>query len=178
MQWLIVPRHPHRFDEVQQLLEGAGLTVSRRSTWAGDAPVPADVWLGDSVGEMAAYYAMADVVLLGGSFAPLGGQNLIEAAACGCPVFVGPHTFNFAEATELACEAGAAWRTPGMPAAAQMACTLVQDPGRLKVARAAAQSFARAHRGAARATARQVANLLGISPSSLGVYAEGDTRPA
>jgi 3-deoxy-D-manno-octulosonic-acid transferase len=54
----------------------------------------------------------------------------------------------------------------------------VQDPGRLKVARAAAQSFARAHRGAARATARQVANLLGISPSSLGVYAEGDTRPA
>ncbi len=178
VQWLIVPRHPHRFDEVLQLLEGAGLTVSRRSTWAGDAPVPADVWLGDSVGEMAAYYAMADVVLLGGSFAPLGGQNLIEAAACGCPVFVGPHTFNFAEATELACEAGAAWRTPGMPAAAQMACALVQDPGRLKVARAAAQSFARAHRGAARATARQVANLLGISPSSLGVYSEGDTRPA
>ena len=178
VQWLIVPRHPHRFEEVQQLLQGAGLSVSRRSAWVGDAPAPADVWLGDSVGEMAAYYAMADVVLLGGSFAPFGGQNLIEAAACGCPVVVGPHTFNFAEATELACGVGAAWRTPGMQAAAQMACALVQDPDRLRAARAAARSFAQAHRGAARATARQVASLLGISPSYLAAYAEGDARPA
>jgi 3-deoxy-D-manno-octulosonic-acid transferase len=51
--------------------------------------------------EMPAWYALADVALLGGSFAPLGGQNLIEAAACGCPIVMGPHTFNFAEAAEL-----------------------------------------------------------------------------
>ena len=70
----------------------------------------ADVWLGDSMREMPAWYALADVALLGGSFAPLGGQNLIEAAACGCPVVMGPHTFNFADAAELALAAGAAIR--------------------------------------------------------------------
>ena len=70
----------------------------------------ADVWLGDSMGEMPLYYALADVALLGGSFAPLGGQNLIEAAACGCPVVMGPHTFNFAQAAELSLAAGAALR--------------------------------------------------------------------
>ena len=166
VQWLIVPRHPNRFDEVAQLLQDAGLRVARRSAWQGDVPVAADVWLGDSIGEMAAYYTLADVVLLGGSFAPLGGQNLIEAAACGCPVVVGPHTFNFAEATELACEAGAAWRTPGLPAAVDKALALVQHPHDLQKARAAATAFAQAHRGAARATARQVADLLGVAASS------------
>jgi 3-deoxy-D-manno-octulosonic-acid transferase len=72
-------------------------------------PKPADIWLGDSLGEMAMYYALSDVALLGGSFAPLGGQNLIEAAACGCPVVMGPHTFNFAQAAEVAVAAGAAF---------------------------------------------------------------------
>ncbi len=78
------------------MLEQAGLRVSRRSQW-GNGPPPADVevWLGDSVGEMPAYYAAADIGLLGGSFEPLGGQNLIEAAACGCPMALGPHTFEF-----------------------------------------------------------------------------------
>ena len=109
VQWLLVPRHPQRFDEVAALVAQAGLHGSRRSAWS-DAPRPADVWIGDSLGEMALYYALADVALLGGSFAPLGGQNLIEAAACGCPVVMGPHTFNFAEAAQLAQGAGAALR--------------------------------------------------------------------
>ncbi|HEX6018989.1 MAG TPA: 3-deoxy-D-manno-octulosonic acid transferase, partial [Burkholderiaceae bacterium] len=92
---LLVPRHPQRFDEVAHRVRDAALSVARRSDW-GDQP-PAehatnDVWLGDSMGEMPLYYAAADVALLGGSFAPLGGQNLIEAAACGCPVVMGPHT--------------------------------------------------------------------------------------
>lgn len=159
VQWLIVPRHPQRFDEVQQLLERAGLTVSRRSTWAG-APVPADVWLGDSLGEMALYYGLADVALLGGSFAPLGGQNLIEAAACGCPVVLGPHTFNFAEAAELACEAGAAQRVAHLEAGVQQAWKLSADAAALADARSKALAFAQAHRGAAAATAGAVAQLL------------------
>jgi 3-deoxy-D-manno-octulosonic-acid transferase len=84
------------------------------------AAAAADVWIGDSLGEMALYYGLADVALLGGSFAPLGGQNLIEAAACGCPVVMGPHTFNFAEAAQFAQEAGAAcgcraWKKPCAP---------------------------------------------------------------
>ena len=159
VQWLIVPRHPQRFDEVHQLLQHAGLTVSRRSTWAA-GPDSADVWLGDSLGEMALYYGLADVALLGGSFAPLGGQNLIEAAACGCPVVLGPHTFNFAEAAELACVAGAAQRVPDLGQGVDEACALALDAPRLEQARAQAADFARSHRGAAEATAVAVLAVL------------------
>lgn len=159
VQWLIVPRHPQRFDEVHQLLEQAGLRVSRRSAW-GTAPEPADVWLGDSLGEMALYYGLADVALLGGSFAPLGGQNLIEAAACGCPVVLGPHTFNFAEAAELACAAGAAERVADLASGIAWAVALTSDPARQSDASERATRFAAAHRGAAEATAREVRSLV------------------
>ena len=108
---LVVPRHPQRFDDVAELIAGQGLFSLRRSSWSEMPPpesLAADVWLGDSLGEMPLYYGCADVALLGGSFAPLGGHNLIEAAACGCPLLMGPHTFNFAEAADLALQAGAA----------------------------------------------------------------------
>ncbi|MFY3384614.1 3-deoxy-D-manno-octulosonic acid transferase [Paracidovorax sp. MALMAid1276] len=159
VQWLIVPRHPQRFDEVHQLLQQAGLSVSRRSSWAVQ-PDAADVWLGDSLGEMALYYGLADAALLGGSFAPLGGQNLIEAAACGCPVVLGPHTFNFAEAAELACAAGAAQRVPDMAVGLEEAVRLVSDPAAQLAASERATRFAAAHRGAAAATARAVLDVL------------------
>ena len=160
VQWLIVPRHPQRFDEVAQLLQSAGLSVARRSRWPAQ-PESADVWLGDSLGEMALYYGLADVALLGGSFAPLGGQNLIEAAACACPVVLGPHTFNFAEAAELACAAGAAQRVAGMGQGVVAACVLALDGARLATARTRAAGFAQAHQGAAQATALALAALLG-----------------
>ena len=86
---------------------------------------------------MPLYYALADVALLGGSFAPLGGQNLIEAAACGCPVVMGPHTFNFAEAAELALAAGAA-----------RACASIDEA--VAQARGAGSAIRRASDGAAR----------------------------
>ena len=162
VQWLVVPRHPQRFDEVHQLLLQAGLTVSRRSTWTG-APDAADVWLGDSLGEMALYYGLAHVAMLGGSFAPLGGQNLIEAAACGCPVVLGPHTFNFAEAAELACAAGAAQRVENLGEGMAAACALMADGARLAQACEQAATFAQSHRGGAQATAREVAELLGAA---------------
>lgn len=159
VQWLIVPRHPQRFDEVQQLLQGAGLRVSRRSTW-GLPPRDADVWLGDSLGEMALYYGLADVALLGGSFAPLGGQNLIEAAACSCPVVLGPHTFNFVDAAEKACAAGAAQRVADLGQGIAAASDLARDPLRLATARGSATAFALAHRGTARATSLAVVRWL------------------
>ena len=159
VQWLIVPRHPQRFTEVQQLLQDAGLSVSRRSRW-GAEPEPADVWLGDSLGEMALYYGLADVALLGGSFEPMGGQNLIEAAACACPVVLGPHTFNFAEAAELACAAGAAERVEYMGQGVDAACALALNAHRLATARNQAAQFGAAHRGAARRTALAVADVL------------------
>jgi 3-deoxy-D-manno-octulosonic-acid transferase len=150
---LIVPRHPQRFGDVQALAEQQGLRVSRRSTWAaGPAEsreaMQADIWLGDSLGEMALYYALSDVALLGGSFAPLGGQNLIEAAACGCPVVMGPHTYNFAEAAELAEAAGAARRVAGLPQAVQAALLLLGDPQAQASAVSASLAFAARNRGA------------------------------
>ena len=118
------------------------------------------VWLGDSLGEMALYYSLADVALLGGSFEPLGGQNLIEAAACGCPLVVGPHTFNFADAAERAVEMGAAIRVDDMQAAVAAAGALVADNGRHASAVAAARAFAASQQGAAAAMAEAFVQLL------------------
>lgn len=159
MQWLIVPRHPQRFDAVAALVLEQGFGLSRRSQWI-EGPEPADVWLGDSLGEMARYYGLADVALLGGSFAAFGGQNLIEAAACGCPVLMGPSTFNFAEAAELAIAAGAACRVADMPAAVAQALAWLNAPGTLAKAAAAGPQFASAHQGAARKTAMAVTAFL------------------
>ncbi len=162
VQWLIVPRHPQRFDEVAALLTRAGLRVSRRSQWHATPPAAAeaDVWLGDSLGEMVLYYGLADVALLGGSFAPLGGQNLIEAAACGCPVVMGPHTFNFAQAADAACSAGAAQRVADMAQGVPAACDWASAPQRLAVGRTQALQFAQSHRGAAERTAHALADVL------------------
>jgi 3-deoxy-D-manno-octulosonic-acid transferase len=130
VHWLVVPRHPQRFDEVAQAIVNRGWKLSRRSAWV-DGPSQIDeenldtIWLGDSMGEMSLYFGLADVALLGGSFMPLGGQNLIEATACGCPVIMGPHTFNFAEAAELALEADAAIRVEDMAQAVTSALQLV-----------------------------------------------------
>ena len=160
---LIVPRHPQRFDEVAALVEAAGLTLARRSQWGAAPPanaVDAQVWLGDSMREMALYYGVAQVALLGGSFAPLGGQNLIEAAACGCPVVMGPHTFNFSEAAELSVAAGAAFRVADMATAVHEALALLQQRERLDRSAASALRFAAQHRGAAQRMAQQIAALL------------------
>lgn len=158
-QVLIVPRHPQRFDEVQALVEKHGLSVARRSGWNGAPPAAADVWLGDSLGEMALYYSMSDVALLGGSFAPLGGQNLIEAAACGCPVIMGPHTFNFAEVAELAEAAGAARRVQDMDEAARSARAMLSRPSAQQAAAAAGLQFSAQHRGAAANTVQALAHF-------------------
>ena len=160
---VIVPRHPQRFDDVAALVQGAGFTLARRSAWV-DTPSPeaatADVWLGDSMGEMALYYAAAHVALLGGSFAPLGGQNLIEAAACGCPLVMGPHTFNFAEAAELALAEGAALRVADLSAGVAEAIALLRDEPQRAAAAAAGLAFAQRHRGAAARMAAAISELM------------------
>ena len=146
---LIVPRHPQRFDDVAALISAQGWRVSRRSGWAAGPAEQAeaqqaDIWLGDSLGEMALYYGLADVALLGGSFEPFGGQNLIEAAACGCPVVMGPSTFNFAQAARLAEAAGAAQRVDSMASGLQAALALARDAQGRAVMAARATEFAAA----------------------------------
>ena len=144
---VIVPRHPQRFDEVARLLEARGIPYQRRSGNAAIAP-GTQVVLGDSMGEMFAYYAACDVAFIGGSLLPLGGQNLIEACAVGKPALIGPSTYNFAEATELAVQAGAALQVPDATALAREAGRLLRDPAAARRMSQAALAFCAAHRGA------------------------------
>jgi 3-deoxy-D-manno-octulosonic-acid transferase len=161
VQWLVVPRHPQRFDAVAALAVQQGFSVSRRSQWSAQ-PQPAQIWIGDSLGEMALYYGLADVALLGGSFEPLGGQNLIEAAACGCPVVMGPHTFNFAEASQLAQEAGAAVRVANMQDGVKEAVSIASSKLRRDSIAQAGKKFSATHQGAAIKTAEAVLALTGL----------------
>ncbi len=144
---VIVPRHPQRFDEVADMLEKRRITFRRRSA---NEPIATDtqVVLGDSMGEMFAYYAAADLAFIGGSLLPFGGQNLIEACAVGTPVLIGPHTHNFADATRLAVEAGAAQRVGD---AAELVATvrrISSDANTLAGMRSQGLQFVAAHRGA------------------------------
>ena len=160
---LIVPRHPQRFDEVAALIERRGHRISRRSAWGPDLsnwPLePGSIALGDSIGEMALYYGLSSVCLLGGSFLALGGQNLIESAACGCPVITGPHTFNFREAADQALLEGAACRAADFAGAIQTAREWMQD-GSASRRSDLALSFAQRHRGAAEATAERLLRIV------------------
>lgn len=150
---VIVPRHPQRFDEVARIIEALGLSMRRRSV-LGDAALPGDVQvlLGDSMGEMFAYYAACDVAFIGGSLLPLGGQNLIEACAVGKPVLIGPHTFNFSVVTEDAIAAGAAARVSDAVTMVGKGMQLLHDDVGRSVMGVKAAAFAQQHRGATERT--------------------------
>ena len=157
---LLVPRHPQRFNEVAKQVEERGLALCRRS--AGELPTSATrIWLGDSMGEMPAYFAVADLALIGGTLLPFGGQNLIEAAACGCPVLVGPHTYNFAQSTEDSIACGAALRITDAFAAANTAVKLLENEEALQAMRRAAATFSQAHRGATARTLALIGEMTG-----------------
>ena len=167
VQWLIVPRHPQRFDEVKKLGLQFGLTVSKRINPVIDSdagiyfeqentshPLLPQIWMGDTVGEMPLYYAMASAALLGGSFERLGGQNLIEAAACACPVVMGPHVFNFSQAAQQSIQTGAALQTQTLHEACQLACKIALNPSRQTDMSNLALAFASQNRGAVMQTLR------------------------
>ncbi|WP_018078299.1 lipid IV(A) 3-deoxy-D-manno-octulosonic acid transferase [Thiobacillus denitrificans] len=158
---VLVPRHPQRFDAVAGLIEAAGLAYQRRSALDGaQLQAGTRVLLGDSLGELFAYYAACDVAFVGGSLLPLGGQNLIEAASVGRPVLVGPHTFNFEEATRRAIEAGAAVRVNDAGELLERALQLLGDDAARARMGAAGLAFAAHHRGAAARVAGLVSPLL------------------
>jgi 3-deoxy-D-manno-octulosonic-acid transferase len=144
---VIVPRHPQRFEEVAVLAKQRGHKVQCRSE---NQPIEADtrIVIGDSMGEMFAYYAACDVAFVGGSLLPLGGQNLLEACAVGCPVIVGPHTFNFEDATRGAIEAGAAIRVSDAEELGSAINQLASNSDRRTAMSEAGKRFTDAHRGA------------------------------
>ena len=182
---VMVPRHPQRFDEVADQILARGFRLVRRAhcpalgampgVVAGAMPTgegadwtQTDVLLGDSMGEMAAWYALADVAILGGSLRAFGGQNLIEAAALGCPVVLGEHTFNFAQAADDAVERGAALRAADAGQALALARDICDDPQRRASMSLLALDWVAAHRGAAQRTLRALACLLPDGPVSPG----------
>ena len=159
---LIVPRHPQRFSEVAALAASRGFAVARRSA---NEPLPAEtsVLIGDSMGEMFAYYAACDVAFIGGSLKDYGSQNLIEACAVGVPLLVGPSTFNFAEAAREALACGAARRVADADQLFAVAAKLLKDGTARQAMGAAGRAFAARHRGA---TARTLDLIERFLPSA------------
>ena len=152
----LVPRHPERFTEVADAIHSAGLKFCRRSEWSG-APRDCsglDVVLGDSMGEMLMYYSATDLVVMGGSLLPFGGQNLIEACAAGCPVLLGDYTYNFQQASLDAIQAGAAKRIEGhlslgdSIALMEALKALLLNPAELSKMSDAAKTYSIEHQGA------------------------------
>ena len=149
---VVVPRHPQRFDEVAQLAQ------SRRTR----DPVPAAtdrVHLGDTMGEMAFYYAAADVAVIGGSFLPLGGQNLIESLAAGAPVIVGPTCSTSPRPPSSRSPPARRSRRRDAGAAMGQPADLLSDAERRRAMAEAGKKFCDAHRGAAQ---RQLAVCLEV----------------
>ena len=162
---VIVPRHPERFETVAQLLAARGFKFARRSA---NERLDADcgVMLGDSMGEMAAYYRACDVAFVGGSLLPYGGQNLIEACAAGVPVLIGPYTYNFTQAAESAVAAGAALRVETAEEAVREARSLLGDTGLRERLGKAGIAFCAAHRGATQRTLAVCDRLLSRASES------------
>jgi 3-deoxy-D-manno-octulosonic-acid transferase len=159
---VIVPRHPQRFDAVAALITERNLQLQRRSE---DAAVDAatQVWLGDSMGEMFAYYAAADLCCVGGSLLDYGSQNLIEPCATGIPVLIGPSTFNFAAAAQGALAAGAARQVADATELVAQARGLLVDTATRTAMATAGRAFTAAHRGA---TQRSVELIAGFIPAA------------
>ena len=160
---IVVPRHPERFTEVADLLHQSTLSFERRSNLSdprssaefasGSHWTNVDILLGDSMGEMGAYYNATDLVVMGGSLLPTGGQNLIEACANGCPVILGEHTYNFQQASEDAITCGAAVRIEGsnhnlVQSLSEALRTLLTNISQRQMMSAKALQYASQHQGA------------------------------
>jgi len=158
---VIVPRHPQRFDEVAGMITARGFSLQRRSTSESvELPEGVDIVLGDSMGEMFAYYAACDVAFIGGSLLPLGGQNLIEACSLGKPVLIGPYTFNFQSISEQAVSSGAALRISDASAALRESQSLFHASNRRITMSHMALDFARKHQGATVRTVTLVQSMM------------------
>jgi 3-deoxy-D-manno-octulosonic-acid transferase len=149
---IIVPRHPQRFDDVFAQLQSNFPKVLRRSRLSDQEFVEivnhGGVVLGDSMGEMSFYYALSDIVIMGGSLLPLGGQNFIEACALGRPIVLGEHTFNFQQASADVIDARAAIRITDVGDLAKAMDLLLTNPQVKEDMSTNALDFANQHTGA------------------------------
>jgi len=164
----IVPRKPERFNEVAKLIEGSGLPVIRRSA-QGDGST-ADgakdaIILGDTMGELRKFYALASCVFVGRSLVPMGGSDMIEAAALGKPTAFGPHTFNFPQADDLAANGCA--RVASADELADKLDQWLADPAAADRAGKDAQQHVLSCQGATRRNVEMICEVLLRVPASV-----------
>jgi 3-deoxy-D-manno-octulosonic-acid transferase len=160
---IIVPRHPQRFDTVADMLKTAGIIFARKKDLSiAQQPISnaTKVLLGDTMGELFTYYAASDFAFIGGSLVPLGGQNLIEAATMGKPILIGPHTFNFAEATKQAVAMGAAVQVENAQALRLQIVQLTENVHQREKMQQAALAFSATFGGATAKTMQLVNTYL------------------
>ena len=158
---IIVPRHPQRFDEVAGIIAAHGLSVQRRSALTEMQISPqTQVLLGDSMGEMFAYYAASDLAFIGGSLLNYGSQNPIEACAVGVPLLLGPSIYNFAEVARAALACAAARHVADADDLMCVAAELLGDVQQRRRMGSAGQTFAARHRGASARTLALVESAL------------------
>jgi 3-deoxy-D-manno-octulosonic-acid transferase len=143
---ILVPRHPQRFDGVAKLA-ARDFSCARRSTWNGEV-LAADVLLGDSMGEMFAYFAASDAAFVGGSLVPVGGHNVLEPAALGLPVLFGPQMHNFIAARDLLLGENAAGQVADAAELAAALARLLRDPAQRSAMGEAGRRAVAANRGA------------------------------
>ena len=144
---VLVPRHPQRFDAVSQSLRQLGIAHARRSRL--EIPDPTTpVWLGDTMGELPRWYAMADVCFIGGTLANVGGHNPLEAMAQGKPVLFGPHTQNADELFQAIVTSGAGIRVTDAHGLLRQATIWLTSPQDASVAGQAGEALVQQHKGA------------------------------
>lgn len=163
---IIAPRHPERFAEVGELLKASGLSWARRSAATANSDASAEVILLDSIGELHYVYSLASIVFVGGSLSKTGGHNIIEPAAIGVPIIIGPHTYNFHSIVEAflksdaVLQLGAISDSAAILELADALLELLENPTRRAELGARAQNLVRKNQGATERTLQLLAPLL------------------
>ena len=163
----LVPRKPERFEEVARLVTARGLSLVRRSErpdGSDSQAAPDAVILGDTMGELRKFYALAECVFVGRSLAPMGGSDMIEAAALGKPTTFGPHTFNFVQADDLAAHGCA--RVADAETLRKQLDAWLRDPASASAAGRQAQDFVRSRQGATRRNVEMICRILHRVPAA------------
>lgn len=144
---ILVPRHPERFGLVAKLCAQHGFTAQRRSARLSNVDPDTSILLGDTMGELLLFYSASDVAFIGGSLVPLGGQNLLEAAALSVPVVFGPHMFNFREISRMTLEQGAGREVENATELAETVATYLKDNDARRAAGEAGRRMVADNRG-------------------------------
>ena len=156
---VVVPRHPERFEQAAEKARAAGLVVHRFSS-GRECPPQAQCLVVDTMGELLPCYAAADIAFVGGSLQNRGGHNVLEPAALGCPVLIGPHTFNFAEITAGLIACGGARQVHNAPELEARLIELWGNPELRQAMGKAGMDLVQAGRGALKRTLAAVDSLI------------------